>query len=432
MSIENLKDSAPQAMQWLDSAPARKVMKALEAARPAAPQVEGSMARFVGGCVRNALLGQEVDDIDIATPLTPPQVADALLAAGIRMAPTGIEHGTITAVADGVPFEITTLRRDVETDGRRAVVAFSTDWTEDAQRRDFRLNAIYADADGAIFDPVSGVADARAGRVVFIGTPDDRIREDYLRILRFFRFSAWYSKAPLDEEGFAACARHIDGMASLSVERIWKELKKLLAAPDPRLALHGLEVGGLLRKILPEAPGAAMLDRLIGAQVRMSSNGAAFARTDSMPRFMALVLDADAGARAGGRLKMSNEEKERLAEGLSRDGAPMPPISERAARAALYRLGRQAFQDRLILTLANAHADQDLTRFKRLSDFASAWAVPKLPIGGDDLLRVGLKPGPQVGASLRSVEDWWIENDFPADRKVLLAKAQEFAKGAAP
>lgn len=423
----NLKHSAPQAAQWMDAPEARKVMAALEAARAGAPDTEGPMARFVGGCVRNALLGQAIDDIDIATPLPPQRVVDALRAAGLKAVPTGIEHGTITAVADGHPFEITTLRRDVETDGRRAVVAFTTDWTKDAERRDFRLNAIYADADGAIFDPVGGVADAHAGRVVFIGNADDRIREDYLRILRFFRFSAWYSKTPLDEDGFAACARHAEGIAGLSVERIWKELKKLLAARDPRMALHGLEVGGLLRKILPEAPGAALADRLIGAQLMLAPQAEAFSRADPMPRFMALVLEAEPGARAAARLKMSNEEKERLAAGLSRDGAPMPPISERAARAALYRLGQETFLDRLTLTLANAHADSDLKRFRRFSNFAAEWTIPRLPVGGDDLLRAGLKPGPHVGAVLRAVEEWWVENDFPADRKVLLAKAQEFA-----
>ena len=427
MSGLNLKEAAPQAAAWLDSGPTRKVMNALEAARADAPDIQGPMARFVGGCVRNALLAQAVDDIDIATPLTPQQTVAALEAAGLRVAPTGIEHGTVTAIADGAPYEITTLRRDVETDGRRAVVAFSTDWAEDAQRRDFRLNAIYADADGAIFDPVDGVADARAGRVVFIGAADDRIREDYLRILRFFRFSAWYSRTPLDEAGFAACARHVDGMAGLSVERIWKELKKLLEARDPRVALHGLEIGGLLRKILPEAPGAAMLDRLIGAQLKLEPDAAAFTRADAMPRFMALVLEAEAGARAAARLKLSNEERERLAAGLSRNGAPMPPMSERAARAALYRLGRQAFHDRLVLTLANAQSDQDLARFQKFSGYATSWTIPKLPIGGDDVLRAGLKPGPHVGAILRAVEEWWIENDFPSDRKALLAQAQDAA-----
>jgi poly(A) polymerase len=427
MSSLNLKHAAPKAAAWLDSSATSKVMAALEAARAAAPDIDGPMARFVGGCVRNTLLAQAVDDIDIATPLTPQQTVAALEAAGLRVAPTGIEHGTVTAIADGAPFEITTLRRDVETDGRRAVVAFSTDWAEDAQRRDFRLNAIYADLDGAVFDPVGGVADARAGRVVFIGAADDRIREDYLRILRFFRFSAWYAQTSLDEEGFAACARHVDGMAGLSVERIWKELKKLLEARDPRTALHGLEVGGLLRKILPEAPGAAMLDRLIGAQLKLAPNAAAFARADAMPRFMALVLEAEAGARAAARLKMSNEEKERLAAGLSRNGAPMPPISERAARAALYRLGPQAFQDRLVLTLANAQGEQDLARFKKFNDLARNWTIPKMPIGGDDVLRTGVKAGPHVGAALRAAEEWWIENDFPADRKALLAKAQEAA-----
>ncbi|MET0544901.1 MAG: CCA tRNA nucleotidyltransferase [Caulobacterales bacterium] len=402
----------------------RAVMAALEAARSQAPDLTGPLARFVGGCVRNQLLNQKVDDIDIATPLIPLQVIAALETAGIKAVPTGIDHGTITAVADGRPYEITTLRRDVETDGRRAVVAFSTDWTGDAQRRDFRLNAIYADADGTLFDPVGGIADALAGRVVFIGAAEDRIREDYLRILRFFRFSAWYGGGALDADGLAACARLADGMQGLSVERVWKEFKKLLAARDPRNALQAMESSGILRRLMPEAPGAAMLDRLIAAQLNAEPKARTF---DPLPRFMALLLEEDKGAIAAARLKMSNEEKDRLAAGLSRDGVAMPPLSERSARAALYRLGPQAFSDRLVLALSNASGDADTARYKTMRAFAQNWTPPKLPVNGDDLARAGVKPGPAMGVTLRAVEQWWIDNDFPSDRKTLLAKAKELS-----
>ncbi|MEO1643183.1 MAG: CCA tRNA nucleotidyltransferase, partial [Pseudomonadota bacterium] len=228
---------------WLKTPQTQVVIAALEAARP-------RCARFVGGCVRNAIMGREVDDIDIATQLEPEATLAALEAAGIRAIPTGVEHGTVTAIVDHVPFEITSLRRDVETDGRRAVVAFTEDWAEDAQRRDFRLNALYAAPDGEVFDPVGGgYEDALAGRVIFIGEADERLREDYLRILRFFRFNAWYG-AGIDEEGLAACARQRDGLQQIAKERIWKEFKKLLAAPEPVAAVEAMMASGVLGHIL--------------------------------------------------------------------------------------------------------------------------------------------------------------------------------------
>ena len=236
----------PARHDWLRDPAGRAVMDALLAAAPGG-------ARYVGGCVRNALLGAAVSDTDIATVLTPARAVAALEAAGIRAVPTGFDHGTVTAVAGKRGFEITTLRKDVATDGRRAVVAFSTDWEEDASRRDFRLNAIYADTDGRLFDPVGGIADALEGRVRFIGEPQARIEEDYLRILRFYRFHAWYGRTPLDADGHAASSRLRAGLRQLSAERVWSELKKLLSAPDPRAVLEAMQEGNVLNEVLPSA-----------------------------------------------------------------------------------------------------------------------------------------------------------------------------------
>src|SRR6478672_10767184 len=226
---------------WLTASSTRAVMAALEAA--GGP----GCARFVGGCVRNALIGAPVDDIDIATTLKPEETDKAIRAAGLKAVPTGIAHGTVTAVTERTPFEITTLRRDVSTDGRNATVAFTDDWAEDAARRDFRLNALYADASGEVFDPTGhGVSDAAEGRIVFVGEARTRIREDYLRILRFFRFYAWYGRGEPDAEAMAACAALAEGMTRLSAERVSKEMLKLLAAPDPRRAVAAMREAGVL------------------------------------------------------------------------------------------------------------------------------------------------------------------------------------------
>ncbi len=252
---------------WMTAAPVRAVLDALEA------RGGRGCARFVGGCVRNALIDRHIDDIDIATVLTPDEVAAALEAKGLKAAPTGVEHGTITGVADGQPFEITTLRRDVSTDGRRAVVAFTTDWRDDALRRDFRLNALYADPDGRVFDPTGhGLADLRAGRIVFVGDPMVRIREDYLRILRFFRFQAWFGRGEPDPAGLAAC-RALKGMlAGRSAERTQKELIKLLAADDPRASLALMESTGVLEAILPFVKDLSRLNGMVRLQKLMDEN----------------------------------------------------------------------------------------------------------------------------------------------------------------
>lgn len=383
---------------WLEAASTQNVIAALEAARPGG-------SRFVGGCVRNSLMSRPVDDIDIATQLKPEETLAALEAANIKAIPTGIEHGTVTAVMDGEPFEITSLRRDVETDGRRAVVAFTEDWAEDAQRRDFRMNALYAAPNGEVFDPVGGgYDDALAGHVIFIGDADARLREDYLRILRFFRFNAWYG-AEIDVDGLAACARQKQGLEKIARERIWKELKKLLAAPTPRRAVQAMDEAGVLDEILPEHHGLDVLhdleltERLTGVQ------------PDSMLRLQALLpRSAPAVQQTQAALRLSNEEASRLTTWAA-DNLPEPVgMNGRELRATLYWHGKQAVVDRAMLAGADI---RDLLAAVR------AWNPPDFPIGGEDALAIGLK-GKAIGAALSRVARIWVDSDFDLDREALL------------
>jgi len=378
---------------WLEAQATRAVMAALQAA--GGPDC----ARFVGGCVRNSLLGQPVDDIDIATRLRPEETMTALQAAGLKAVPTGLEHGTVTGVSERKPYEITTLRRDVETDGRRAVVAFTEDWAEDAARRDFRLNALYADAAGTVFDPTGGgLADAAKGRIVFVGEAETRIREDYLRILRFFRFQAWYGRGQPDATGLAACAALKAGMAQLSAERVSKELMKLLAARDPRSTVRAMAETGVLGQVLPEAQPLNLFEAMCGLT------------GDPVLRLSAL-LPADEGAvvRIAGSLRLSNGTRDRLAAAVAEGPVVATDMTEAEARAAIYRLGRDAFEDRL--TRAEA-AGGDGGALRRL---AAGWTPPKMPVGGRDLARLGLKPGPETGRVLKAFEAGWIADDFPSD-----------------
>ena len=379
---------------WLTSPATRAVIAALEA--------EGGegCVRFVGGCVRNSLMGQGVDDIDLATRLKPEASMAALKAAGLKVIPTGIAHGTVTAVSKGAPYEITTLRRDVTTDGRNATVAFTEDWAEDASRRDFRLNALYADPSGTVFDPTGeGVADAREGRIVFVGDPPTRIREDYLRILRFFRFFAWYGRGEPDAAGLEACASLAEGMSRLSAERVSKELLKLLKAPDPRAAVRAMQASGVLSQVLPDAGSLEAFERMVGLSedplLRLSS---------LWPADPARV---DAAARG---LRLSNPDRLRLAaaagEALDLD------MSARQARAALYRLGRQTFVDRVLRAAASGGSAADAAPWLRL---AETWAIPRLPVGGRQVAQAGLPAGPETGRALAAFEAGWIADDFPTE-----------------
>jgi poly(A) polymerase len=380
---------------WIDEPPVQALLAALARG--------GIAARFVGGCVRDTVLRRPVKEIDIAVDKPPETVMRALEAADLRVVPTGLKHGTVTAIVKGRPFELTTLRRDVETDGRRAVVAFTDDWLEDAKRRDFTFNAMYADPDGTIWDPFDGRADLLAGRVRFIGDPDQRIAEDHLRILRFFRFYAWFGKPPLDGAGFDACRRNAGTLSSLSAERIAKELLRLLAAPAPADALEAMAEAGALDHWLPEYAGTARLKALIARE-----------DTPDPLRRLAAIVSPPATAVAK-RLKLSTQQSLRLQLMLE----PAVPGDLENRRAALYRLGTSLFIDRVLL--------EGPDDWRAALALARAWTPPELPISGADALALGLKPSPQVGALLEAVERWWIAGDFSADRTACLAELKRLA-----
>jgi len=402
---------------WMTAAPTQAVVAALEAA--GGP----GCVRYVGGCVRNAVMGLPADDIDLASTLTPDQVTQALAKAGLKSAPTGVEHGTVTAVADGVPFEVTTLRRDVSTDGRRAVVAFTTDWAQDAQRRDFRLNALYADSSGALFDPTGeGEADARAGRIVFVGDPLMRIREDYLRILRFFRFVAWYGKGAPDAAALAAC-KALKGMLSgRSAERTSKELLKLLAAPDPREAVRLMAAAGVLEAVLPSAKSAARMSALVAIEKdRLIENDAELRLAALLPN------DPKAVVAAAERLRLSNAQRDRLAAASVSEPRIASWMSAREVRRAVYRLGVRAFYDRVKLAWAASERPGAAPQWQALLAQAESWTPPPFPVTGEDALAAGVAKGPRVGQVMREVEDWWIDHDFPPERDRALEKLQMVA-----
>ena len=382
---------------WLTASATRAVMAALEAA--GGP----GCARFVGGCVRNALIGAPVADIDIATTLKPEETDRAIRAAGLKAVPTGIAHGTVTAVSERRPFEITTLRRDVSTDGRNATVAFTDDWAEDAARRDFRLNALYADREGRVFDPTGeGLADAAAGRIVFVGDPGTRIREDYLRILRFFRFFAWYGRGEPDAAALEACRALAPGMGRLSAERVSKELMTLLAAPDPRVAMAAMAGAGVLAEILPEAEPGPLFD----AAVELSP--------DPVIRLMTLFpVDERLVRDASTRLRFPNSTRDRLAASAAAWPSVGLTTTDPDVRAAVYRHGGRAVADAVFRRWAETPAAADSAH--RLLALAEGWRPPRMPVGGRELARLGVAPGPETGRLLKAFETGWIADDFPSD-----------------
>jgi poly(A) polymerase len=403
---------------WLKAAETQKLVAALDAAR-----ADGS--RFVGGCVRNTLIGREVDDIDIATQLTPDQVTKVAKEAGFAAHPTGIEHGTVTVVVNHKPFEVTTLRRDVSTDGRRATVAFTGLWEEDAQRRDFRINALYADAQGQIHDPTGGgLDDVRAGRVIFIGDAATRIKEDYLRILRFFRFNAWYARTPIDPKGLEACADLVAGLDMLSVERVWKETKKLLGAPDPRAAWEGMKAIEVAARALPELSDETRLDALCTLEADLMLT------PDAMTRVAAALTDQQRARAFANRLKLSNEERDRLVAALGNEPKITSYMSMREMRRVIYRLGNVAFRDRVMLAWAAAGGEK-AQQWRALVAHGTMWTPPKLPLSGDEVMAAGVPAGPKVGIVLREVEDWWIDADFPDDKLSVIERLKAVAQGLA-
>ena len=376
----------------------------------------GKEVRFVGGCVRDALLGRAVTDIDIATPDEPPRVIELLEAAGLKAVPTGIDHGTVTAVALHQPFEITTLRHDVETYGRRAKVAFTDDWVADAARRDFTFNAMSCSPDGRLYDPFDGAADLRARRVRFVGEAEARVREDVLRLLRFFRFYAHYGAPPPDPEALAATRRLAHLLPGLSGERVAAETLKLLAAPDPAPVLALMGEAGVLAHFLPEARNLGRLTRLTAIEARLGLK-------PSPPRRLAAVLvGGERAARdVARRLRLSNALSERILQALA-EPAPRPGLDAKARRARRYELSAEAFRDRTLLAWASeesaGESDAAWAALVALAD----WEPPRFPIRAQDALDLGAAPGPALGELMRDIERWWIEGDFAAARPACLAE----------
>jgi poly(A) polymerase len=364
-------------------------------------------ARPVGGAVRDTLLGEAVADVDLATVHAPHEAMRRLEGAGLKVVPTGLKHGTVTAVSHGRPYEVTTLRRDVDTDGRHAAVEFTNDWRADAARRDFTINALYADVQtGEVLDWFGGEADLEARRVRFIGEPLVRIAEDHLRILRFFRFSARFGRA-VDPEGLAACVARVNDLMALSRERIRDELLRLLALPCPVPTLRVMLEHGVLKPVLPEVQG----ERIAVLETLCAAEREAGVAADGLRRLAALLPD-DAGVAAdiAARLRLSRAEGARLVHAAGREG-----VTEPAALA--YAIGAEAALDRLLLT-----GD---TRAVAWAPQLRVWTRPRMPVTGKDLIAMGVPPGPQVSRLLGEVERRWVASGFVAARERVLAIARE-------
>ncbi len=408
---------------WFRDKALRQVLSLLDA--------DGGEGRVVGGAVRNSLMGLPVADVDIATTLLPEAVVERAEAAGIKAVPTGIAHGTVTLVVDGKPFEITTLRRDVETDGRRARVAFSQDWHADAERRDLTINALYASADGKVVDLVGGLADLERRNIRFIGDAAVRIAEDHLRILRFFRFFAYYGSGRPDADGLRACAAAKSKIATLSAERVWSEMKKLLAAPDPGRALLWMRQIGILTEVLPETekwgidaiPGLVATENVLGWP------------PEPLLRLAAIVPpDAARLAKLAQRLRLSKAEGAYL---LAWANTPVvkDDISEAAFDRLLYRHDPSGVSVRVKLALvaARTKAESDfeemarVARLGKLLERVAKWKKPAFPISGADALAAGISAGPRVGELMARLEQEWLDGNFSLNRASLLARLKELA-----
>jgi poly(A) polymerase len=382
----------------------------------------GEEARVVGGAVRNALLHLPVKEIDVATTALPEDVIRRVKAAGWKAIPTGIEHGTITVIIDGRPFEVTTLRRDVETYGRKAKVMFGRDWKADAERRDFTINALSAAPDGKIHDYVGGVADIAARRVRFIGKAQKRIAEDYLRILRFFRFHAWYGVGAPDPASLHACIVARAGLETLSRERVRMELLKLLLAPHAAPTLAVMAEVGILGTVLGGVPLLASFENMVKVEAASSIGSDAVRRLGALGVF--LKEDAE---RLWQRLRLANAEAERL-RALENWWRLSPAIGEKAAHALLYDLGAQSFADRVLLAWSRSDKGAADDAWRELATLPLRWKAPNFPLKAADFSRRGVTAGPHMGEVLRAAEAAWIAADFPADRATVDAIADRAAR----
>ena len=396
---------------WKAAAGARSVFAALS--------VGGAEARIIGGAVRNALMGRPIADIDFATTAAPETVLRLAAAARIKVVPTGIDHGTLTLVVHGQPFEVTTLREDISTDGRRAAVRFGSDWEADARRRDFTVNALSVDADGMVHDPLGGYDDIVARRIRFIGAAEQRIAEDRLRILRFFRFNAEYGRGAVDAAGLAATTRARNELRELSAERVGQEMRRLITAPRAAEMLGVMQEAGILTIVLGGIGTVATLARLAAFE---EASGMA---PDPTLRLAALACRIEEDVlRIGVHLRLANAERDRMLAALAAARAVTPPPDERGARLALYRHGAAAYADGVALAAAWSGAESDV-RWGQLMALPKRWPAPRFPLTGRDIIGHGVEAGPAVGALLRAVEDWWIERDFAPDEAELRRRLQQ-------
>ena len=407
------RSAAPPSLrdaEWLKRPETERVFAAL-----AAPGVE---TRAVAGAVRNTLLGEAVNEIDLATTALPEQVMALARKAGLKAVPTGIEHGTVTVIADGLPYEVTTLRRDVETFGRHATVVFTENWEEDARRRDFTLNALYAGSDGTLFDPLGGYDDLLAGRVRFIGDAEQRIKEDYLRILRLFRLHTYYGKGLLDADGLHASVRLRDGLDRLSAERVSAELRRLLVAPRAMEGVEALFDYGFLPGLLGGAPRLERLKRLIAIEAALGRP------TEATVRLAALgVFVTEDAERLAARLRLSNAEQAVLLLGAT-DRAETGLPDEAAAKRSLYRLGPSDFTAAVLIAWADSGAAPDDKAWRAAFSLPEHWQAPTFPLRGADIVALGDLEGPEIGLILRRLETDWVAGGFSLTREDLLARAE--------
>jgi poly(A) polymerase len=396
---------------WLNHPATQQVFQTLEDG--------GFIARAVGGVVRNALLRRPVTDIDIATDARPADTVRLATARGLKTIPTGLAHGTVTVIAQGVPFEITTLRRDIATDGRHAEVVFTDDWVADAARRDFTVNALYCDRAGTVFDPLGGLSDlAPHVRIRFIGDANRRIAEDYLRILRFFRFSAAFGDdGQLDADGLAACARGRQGLERISGERIQVELLKLMAAPAAVSSLDAMVEHGIWSAIVAVPPHISDLARLIACE------GVIARAADPVLRLAAFAVMAPTDALAlGQRLKLAARDRDRLHKAPARTAAVHAVLAVRASRALCYTLTAGGYRDGRLLDWARSARPIDDALMKELTQLADTWTPPIFPVNGGDVIEMGVSSGAAVGRHLATLEAEWLAGDFAAPREHLLSR----------
>ena len=410
---------------WMIASETKALFKALRAG--------GNEARFIGGCVRNAVIGLPVKDIDVATSETPHRVLKLLEAANIKAFPSGMEHGTVTAVINSMHYEITTLRIDVESRGRRATVAYTDDWVADALRRDFTINTISSNIEGDLFDPLSGINDLEKRRIRFVGSPRLRIEEDILRLLRFFRFHALFGGNAVDQTAIEACRSLAPRLNELSAERVHSELFKILEVPKPASAMTLMHNEQVLKYILPEAKNFNSLRMMVWIETHFTNIDSI--NPDVLRRLAVMLPNDDAGHQnIAKRLRLSNKQSSRLAIMTKNIHSPVPELSQLKRHQALYDLGPDNFRDLALLNWAQERSIKSQRPIERtklwvnLINDADAWQQPKFPIKGDDVKTLGLDQGPAVGEAIKKVKNWWRDGDFQADKKQCITQLKQIIK----